>query len=94
MPNAQVHHDQDEHRFVVAIDDAEAELTYRRVDEHVVDFDHTFTPPALRGQGVAGTLVRAGLAWAREQGLQVIPGCPYVAAFFDKHPEVADLRAP
>ena len=50
-------------------------------------------PEALRGQGVATQLVLAGLASARERGLQVIPQCPVFAAYMRSHPDTHDLLA-
>jgi predicted GNAT family acetyltransferase len=50
---------------------------------------HTYVPPGLRGRGMAEKLVRAALAFAREEGLAVMPRCGYVAAFLKKHPDLA-----
>ncbi|WAT17275.1 GNAT family N-acetyltransferase [Aurantiacibacter sp. MUD11] len=69
-----------------------AELTWhRRGDARVAD--HTFTPPAARGKGIAFKLVQAMIDDARANGFKIKPLCPYVVAQFDKHPEWADLRA-
>lgn len=46
---------------------------------------------AAEGKGLGGTLIRAGLAAARERGLKVIPICPFFAAYMQKHAEVHDL---
>jgi predicted GNAT family acetyltransferase len=35
--------------------------------------------------------VEAGLAYAREHHLTVVPVCPFVAAYLEKHPEQQDL---
>lgn len=64
------------------------------VAEYVVEgdralFTHTFVPPELRGRGLAERLVRAGLEWARYERLRVVPQCSYVAAFLQRHPELA-----
>ena len=48
-------------------------------------------PRELQGRGLAAVLLRAVLAWAREQGLQVIPVCSYVQIFMRRHPEYDDL---
>jgi predicted GNAT family acetyltransferase len=56
-----------------------------------VVFTHTGVPPAYRGQGLAAQLVEAGLAWAREHKLKVVPACSYVAVFLQRHPEWRDL---
>ena len=69
-----------------------AEMTWKaRGNARVVD--HTFTPPAARGRGLAMQLVEAIVADAREEGFTIEPQCPYVAAAFRSHPEWADVRA-
>lgn len=55
--------------------------------------DHTFTPPAARGKGIAFDLVEFMVQDAREKGFTIVPQCPYVAVQFRKHPEWADVRA-
>ena len=72
--------------------DRQAELTWQaRGGARVAD--HTFTPPAARGKGIALKLVEAMVADAREQGFTIVPQCPYVEAQFRKHAEWADVRA-
>jgi predicted GNAT family acetyltransferase len=55
--------------------------------------EHTLVPREIGGQGVAGKLVEALIADAREQGFTIDPVCSYVAAQFKRHPEWVDLRA-
>ena len=74
------------HRFVIETDAGEAELTLVRVGDGVFNANHTFTPTALRGQGVAGKLYAAMLADAKEAGYKIIPGCPYVEVKFKRNP--------
>lgn len=66
---------------------------YRRQDDRLV-FTHTETVPEFEGEGVASTLVREALTDARSRGLQVVPRCPYVRAWIERHPDFADLVAP
>ena len=47
----------------------------------------------MRGRGIAGQLVRALVEDARAGGFRIVPKCPYVGDWFDRHPEEADLRA-
>ncbi len=54
--------------------------------------DHTFTPPEARGQGLAGKLVEAIVADAREHGFKIVPQCPYVVSAFARHPEWVDVK--
>ncbi|MEM0963066.1 MAG: GNAT family N-acetyltransferase [Bacteroidota bacterium] len=88
MPD--IRHEPDAQRFAVDVEGGTAELQYRR-REHVVAFVHTFVPRASRGDDTATSLVEAGLAWAREEGLRVRPVCPFVKAYMEAHPETQDL---
>lgn len=56
-------------------------------------FTHTLVPPASEGRGIGGRLIRGALDAARDQGLRVVPQCPFVAAWIDRHPEYRDLVA-
>ena len=72
----------------------EAELTYARPAEGIIDFTHTFVDEALRGQGVADELARTALAFAREHHLKVKTSCTFMAGFVQRHhAEYADLLA-
>lgn len=75
------------HRFVIKTESGEAELTLVRAGDGVFNANHTFTPTALRGQGIAGKLYNAMVADAKEAGYKIIPGCPYVEAKFKRNPE-------
>jgi predicted GNAT family acetyltransferase len=65
-----------------------------RIEGDVITFIHTIVPPALEGRGVGSRLVAGELAIVRERGLKVIPQCPFVRAWMEKHPETRDLLAP
>ena len=64
-----------------------------RLRDGVMAFTHTEVPAVLEGQGVAGALVAAALAWCREQGFKAQPLCSYVALYMKRHPETLDLMA-
>ena len=75
------------HRFVIETEAGEAELTLAKVREDVFNANHTYTPRALRGQGVAGKLYDAMVADAKAEGYKIIPGCPYIEVKFKRHPK-------
>ena len=77
-------------RFEIDIDGRVAELVYR-LEPGVIDFLHTGVPRELEGRGIAGKLAAAGLDYARERGLRVIPSCPYVKSYIERHAEYQDL---
>jgi predicted GNAT family acetyltransferase len=52
---------------------------------------HTEVPQALRGRGIAGTLARTALEYARDHSLKVDVICPMVANFLSKNPEFQPL---
>jgi uncharacterized protein len=52
---------------------------------------HTEVPQALRGRGIAGTLARTALEYARDHQLKVDVVCPLVANFVAKNPEFQGL---
>jgi len=54
-------------------------------------FTHTVVPQALRGQGIAGRLIKGALDDVRRRGLKLVPQCPFVARYIEGHPEERDL---
>ena len=81
-----------EHEFEMAVDGERAIAAYQREGDTIV-FTHTVVPPAIEGRGVGSKLVRAALDAARDQHLTVVPQCPFVAAYIERHPEYRDLVA-
>ncbi|GAB4200222.1 MAG: GNAT family N-acetyltransferase [Roseiflexaceae bacterium] len=57
-------------------------------------FTHTEVPEALQGHGIANQLARVALDYARDAGLQVVPRCPFIRAYIQRHPEYQPLVAP
>ncbi len=91
MPFA-IRHEPEARRFVADIDGQAAYITYRERDGLVLELDHTYVPKALRGAGIASQLTARALDYARERGCRVVPSCPFVAAYMQRHPEYRDLR--
>ena len=56
-------------------------------------FPHTEIDHRHRGQGLGELLVRGALEDVRSRGQKVVPGCWFVAEYFDQHPDDADLLA-
>lgn len=68
-----------------------AQIKFPATDDGLVDFASTFVEPSLRGQGIADQLVRAAIAEVRGRGTKAVASCPYVVAWFDRHPEETDV---
>jgi predicted GNAT family acetyltransferase len=62
------------------------------VQGDILMITHTGTDPQWRGRGYAGRTTRAMLDDIRARGAKVQPLCPFTVAFFEAHPEYADLR--
>jgi uncharacterized protein len=77
-------------RFEVRVEDDVAYAEYRRLESGIL-FPHTEVPRAFEGRGVGGKIVRTALDWARSEGQKVMPTCPFVAGYIQKHPEYHDL---
>lgn len=75
--------------------EAEGEIAFATYQHNgdTLTITHTFTPPALRGKGVAAALVAGLLDDARARGLRIAPMCSYVEAYFARHPDQQDLLA-
>lgn len=68
---------------------------YQSVDgrDGVLEMPHTVIEPAHEGQGLGSRLITGALDDVRRKGATLVPTCPFVRAFLDKHPDYADLFA-
>ena len=89
-PTVEVRHEEERSRFIARVDGVEGVLDYAR-RPGVITLTHTEVPPAIGGRGVAAALVCRALEFARAEELKVIPACSYVATYFRRHPQDADL---
>jgi hypothetical protein len=79
-------------RFELALGDAVAFVSYRR-DGAVLHLTHAEVPPSLEGRGVGSRLVRAVLELVRARGERVVPRCPFIAHYLERHAQYRDLVA-
>ena len=80
----------EKHRFELAVDGHIA-ATYYKISDGVITFIYTEVPPELGGKGIGSKLIKGALDQVRTAGLKVIPQCPFVKAFIEKHPDYQDL---
>jgi predicted GNAT family acetyltransferase len=93
-PNTlEIRHEPEAGRFVARVSGTEAVLAYRTLDTTTLDYYHTFVPPALRGHGIASDLTDYALRHALERHLKVVPSCPFVARYIERHPELRSVLA-
>ena len=92
MERDPVRHNKAASRYELQVDGRTAVLSYRLAGD-VVTFTHTGVPPELEGKGVGSQLIAEALQDVRNQGLKIVPECPFVVAYVRHHPEVKDLVA-
>jgi predicted GNAT family acetyltransferase len=63
------------------------------MEDGTIVFHHTIVPEALEGRGIGSALVMGALADVRARGLKVVPLCPFVRGWIERHPEARDLLA-
>jgi predicted GNAT family acetyltransferase len=63
---------------------------YRRRGGRVV-FVHTEVHDDFEGQGVGSALARGALEDARARHLPVVPLCPFIAEYIDRHADFGEL---
>jgi uncharacterized protein len=89
---AEVRDNKAQSRFELDVEGAMAFARYRVTPQAVI-INHTETPQALRGRGVASELVKGALALIRADGRKVIADCSFVEDYLQRHPEYADISA-
>ena len=90
LEKLEVTHNQANRMFEVWIDGRLSKLDYIQDEKNFV-ITHVGVYPEHRGQGVAGKIVEAGLQYAKENSLRVIPMCSYAAAYIRRNPQYAEL---
>lgn len=75
-------------------EEGETAVLQYRFHEGVIWLMHTEVPHKLEGRGIASTLARYGLEWARENHVKAKVLCPFVAVFLKRHPEYQDVVVP
>ena len=82
--------DSGNNRFIASLDNEQAELSYE-ITDGVMILPHTYVPPIFEGKGVASSLAKTALNYARSEGLKVIPLCSFISVYIERHPEYRDL---
>ena len=62
-----------------------AEATYAPVRAGVVDINHTYVSPVLRGQGIAGQLMELLAVELRKQSLKAVASCSYAEVWLERN---------
>jgi len=87
-----VSNNRDQGRYEAHLDGELAGFAAYRQADHTITFTHTEVDDAFEGKGVGSALVRGALDDVRAMGdRSVVPLCPFVKGYIEKHEEYADL---
>ena len=93
--NAEVHNNPTENRYEVLADGQLAGYAQYALGRGWIAFVHTEVNQSYEGLGLGSRLARAVLDDARAQGLVVMPFCPFIAGYIERHlDEYRDLVDP
>jgi len=77
-------------RFELEESGGVAFANYRRTGVQVT-IPHVEAPPALRGKGTAGRLMKGIVEKARAEEFKIRPTCSYAVLWFRRHKDSADV---
>jgi predicted GNAT family acetyltransferase len=90
-PNAQVHDNTEEGRYEITVDDVLTGFArYVRRGGRAY-FVHTEIESKHEGAGLGSALARGALDAQRALGEPVVPLCPFIRDYIERHPEYADV---
>ena len=78
-------------RYELSIDGAVVGFTAYATRPGLIAFVHTEIDERLHGRGLGDRLIRFALEDVRARGLAVLPFCPFVKAFIERHREFEAL---
>lgn len=80
-----------EHRYEIRTDGDLAGFVAYRERPKGLALTHTKIDDAFEGHGLGSKLVAATLDDLRSRGIEVLPVCPFVRSYIERHPEYVDL---
>ena len=81
----------DQDRYEIRVDDELAGFVQYRRRPGLIAFIHTEIDTRFEGQGLGSKLIAGALDAARSEGIAVLPFCPFVNGYIERHPEYASL---
>lgn len=90
--NLEVKNNTSAQRFEVQLGDKVGVIHYLKEGSTYI-FTHTEVPKEFGGQGIADRMAYVALETAKAEGAMVIPQCPFVKAYIQRHKEYGSLVA-
>jgi predicted GNAT family acetyltransferase len=94
MTDVATSHNPEASRYEAHLDGELAGFAEYELTDRLVIFTHTQVEDAYEGHGVGSALARFALDDVRASGTRkVLPLCPFIKGWIEKHPDYADLVA-
>ncbi|PZU55926.1 MAG: N-acetyltransferase [Brevundimonas sp.] len=93
MTDPEIRDNPDRHQYELPVDGDLAVVTYNLSPPNLM-ITETLVPQRLEGRGIASRLARHVVDDARARDLLILPVCPFFSAWFQKHPDQADVVHP
>lgn len=90
-PPPEIRDDPEAGRLEVYVEGRRAGYAAYRRDPGAISYTHTEIEPEFEGEGLGGILIREALSRARAEGIAVLPLCPFVREYIERHPDQLDL---
>lgn len=90
-PAARVIDNPEEQRFEVLLGDEVAGFLQYKARPGLIALNHTEVDGRFEGRGLGSRLIAFALDDARTRGLAVLPFCPFVDEYIQRHREYVDL---
>jgi len=87
----EVRNNQERTRYEIVVDGVVAGFLQYTMRGGRLILVHTEVDDAFEGRGLASQLVRGALDDARRRNLQVVPICPFVESYIERHPDDDEL---
>jgi predicted GNAT family acetyltransferase len=78
-------------RYEIRVDGEPAGLLQYRLRPDLIELVHTEIDEEFEGRGLGSRLISFALDDARERGLAVLPFCPFVNDYIQRHRQYVDL---
>lgn len=76
-----------EDRYEFRIGEEIAKIEYIKTKNNEIYLTHTEVPVSLEGRGIGSQLIEKTLQNIELQELRLVPLCPFVAGYIQKHPD-------
>ena len=93
MADTEIRDNADRHQYELPVEGEIAVVTYNLSPPNLM-ITETLVPQPLEGRGIASRLAKHVIEDARARALLILPVCPFFAAYFQKHPELAEVVHP